>query len=173
MKSCIFILAGIIMIPIACEQKPDQINLQKAEKMTESAPINKTDEQWKQQLTPEQYKILRKKGTEAPFTGKYDTFFEDGAYYCAACGNKLFESDNKYNSGCGWPAFDSPADPNAVTESLDTSLNRVRTEITCSKCGSHLGHVFEDGPKQTTGLRYCINSAAINFEKEQEGEPRN
>ena len=127
----------------------------------------KTDAEWKEILTDEQYRILREKGTERAFTGKYDRFFEPGLYKCAGCGNELFVSDDKYNSGCGWPAFSAPADESAVTESTDRSLGMVRTEITCSKCGGHLGHVFNDGP-DPTGQRYCINSAALKFEQQQE-----
>ena len=110
---------------------------------------------------------LREKGTERPFTGKYDKFFESGIYKCAGCGSELFVSDAKYNSGCGWPAFSAPAEKDAVVESRDTTLGMIRTEITCSKCGGHLGHVFNDGPVPT-GLRYCINSAALDFEKKQD-----
>ncbi|MEN8127716.1 MAG: peptide-methionine (R)-S-oxide reductase MsrB [Planctomycetota bacterium] len=131
--------------------------------------IPQTENEWKQKLSDEQYHILRKKGTERPFTGKYDKFYEPGIYKCAGCGNELFVSATKYNSGCGWPAFSAPADERAVQESRDTSLGRVRTEITCSKCGGHLGHVFNDGPAPT-GLRYCINSAALDFEEEKAPE---
>lgn len=130
-------------------------------------PIPQTERQWKQKLTRAEYTILREKGTERPFAGKYDHFFEPGIYRCAGCGNELFVSDTKYNSGCGWPAFSSPADESAVTESPDTSLDRVRTEITCGKCGGHLGHLFNDGPAPT-GLRYCVNSAALDFEKQRD-----
>ena len=122
--------------------------------------------QWREKLTEEQYRILRQKGTERAFSGKYDKHFEEGTYVCAGCGNKLFTSDAKFDSGCGWPSFYEPTEDSGVTESVDRSYNMVRTEITCSKCGGHLGHVFNDGPRPT-GLRYCINSAALDFKKGQ------
>lgn len=131
---------------------------------TQPEKIGRTEAQWKALLSPEQYYVLRKKGTERPFTGKYNTFKEDGVYKCGACGAALFGSDSKFDSHCGWPAFSAPMDSQAVTESRDTSHGMIRMEITCSQCGSHLGHVFDDGPGPT-GLRYCINSAALNFEK--------
>jgi peptide-methionine (R)-S-oxide reductase len=129
--------------------------------------LPQSEAEWQEKLTDEQYHILREKGTERAFTGEYDHLFEPGLYRCAGCGHTLFVSDAKFNSGCGWPAFSAPADPAAVTESPDTSLGRVRTEITCSRCGGHLGHVFNDGPGPT-GLRYCINSAALEFEEKEE-----
>ncbi|WP_128891787.1 peptide-methionine (R)-S-oxide reductase MsrB [Erythrobacter sp. HKB08] len=125
-----------------------------------------TDNEWRDKLTPEQFHILREKGTERAFTGKYDKFYEDGEYYCAGCGHKLFESEDKYNSGCGWPAFTAPAEGDALEEHRDTSFGMIRTEVTCSNCGGHLGHVFPDGPPEAGGLRYCINSAALDFEAE-------
>ncbi|HCJ80121.1 MAG TPA: peptide-methionine (R)-S-oxide reductase, partial [Erythrobacter sp.] len=100
------------------------------------------------------------------FTGKYDKHYDEGEYYCAGCGQKLFESDDKYNSGCGWPAFTAPAEGEAVNEHRDTSHGMVRTEVTCANCGGHLGHVFPDGPRDRGGMRYCINSAALDFEPE-------
>lgn len=128
--------------------------------------IEKTDEQWRRELTPEQYDVLRRKGTEAPFTGEYDHVFEPGSYRCAGCGAELFAADAKYDSGCGWPAFTAPAGDDAVEEEVDVSHGMVRTEVLCASCGGHLGHVFPDGPAEAGGLRYCINSAALKLEEE-------
>ena len=122
------------------------------------------DEEWKERLTPEQYKVLRERGTEAPFTGEYVHEKADGTYACAACGNPLFDSTSKFDSGTGWPSFDA-ALPGAVDQHTDTAHGMVRTEITCARCGSHLGHVFDDGPAATTGKRYCINSVCLDLEE--------
>ena len=126
--------------------------------------IEKTDAEWRQELTDEQYRVLREKGTEAPFSGEYDHTFEPGTYVCAGCGTTLFESETKYESGCGWPAFYAPANEDAIDEETDTSYGMVRTEVMCSNCGGHLGHLFPDGP-HPTGIRYCINSAALKLEE--------
>lgn len=125
---------------------------------------DKTNDQWKETLTPEQYHVLREKGTERAFSGEYDQHFEDGVYTCAGCGEKLFDSTHKYDAGCGWPSFDRVAAPDAVDETEDNSFLMNRTEVLCHKCGGHLGHVFADGPQETTGQRYCINSAALQFQ---------
>jgi len=116
-------------------------------------------------LTPEQQHILVEKGTEAPFTGKYYEHKETGRYICAACGNELFSSQDKYDSGCGWPSFDRAVDTGNIKTDLDESHGMVRVEAMCGKCGGHLGHVFNDGPAETTGKRFCINSAALDFKK--------
>ena len=131
-----------------------------------SDPKAKTDSDWRSQLTPEQFHVLRQAGTERAFTGEYDKHFEEGEYVCAGCGTKLFESNSKYNSGCGWPAFTKPAEGGAVEEHRDTSHGMIRTEVTCSNCDGHLGHVFPDGPQEQGGLRYCINSASLDFAKD-------
>ncbi|NNC58665.1 MAG: peptide-methionine (R)-S-oxide reductase MsrB [Erythrobacter sp.] len=126
-------------------------------------PKHKSEREWSEELTPQQYHVLREKGTERPFSGEYDEFFEQGEYVCAGCGQKLFASDAKYNSGCGWPAFTRPSMGDAVAEHRDTTHGMIRTEVTCAKCDGHLGHVFPDGPVDQGGLRYCINSAALEF----------
>jgi peptide-methionine (R)-S-oxide reductase len=134
--------------------------------MDKKFKIDRSDAEWREQLTEEEYRVLREKGTERPFTGKYEFHFEDGAYHCAGCGAKLFESGSKYDSGCGWPAFYQTAEKGAVVEVLDRSHGMIRTEVVCGTCGGHLGHVFPDGPTETTGMRYCINSVALNFKKD-------
>lgn len=128
--------------------------------------IELTEEQWRQKLSPEQYHVLREAGTERAFTGQYEKNKQAGEYVCAGCGLPLFESDDKYDSGSGWPSFTAPADPDAVEENKDMSHGMVRTEVVCSRCAGHLGHVFPDGPGPE-GLRYCINSASLDFKPEE------
>ena len=130
--------------------------------------ITKSDAEWREQLSPQQYAVLRQAATERPFTGEYVHNHADGTYRCAACGNPLFSSETKFESGSGWPSFWDMIEEGNVEVKRDYSHGMVRTEVLCARCGSHLGHVFEDGPRETTGLRYCINSLALNFEPEDE-----
>ncbi|WKK65053.1 peptide-methionine (R)-S-oxide reductase MsrB [Lutimonas zeaxanthinifaciens] len=134
------------------------------EKKSMERKVNKTEEEWKQVLTPQQYYVLREKGTDRPGDGGYTKHFEKGTYHCAACDAQLFESGTKYESHCGWPSFDD-AIKGSVEYVLDKSHGMIRTEIICTSCGGHLGHVFDDGPRDTTGKRYCVNTSSIRFEK--------
>ena len=127
--------------------------------------IRKSDEEWAAELTPEQYQIMRRKGTEAPFSGRYNDEKTQGVYRCAACGMELFRSDQKFDSGSGWPSFWAPADPDAVEAHQDSTHGMRRTEVVCARCEAHLGHVFPDGPRPT-GLRYCVNSASLALDPE-------
>jgi peptide-methionine (R)-S-oxide reductase len=165
MAGCI-VFAGCLGNPAggAKVSAPEQIKVYSVEKgdYTMSETITKTQEEWKKQLTPEQYHILREKGTERAYSGIYASFHEHGIYRCAACGLDLFRSEDKYESGTGWPSFTAPIAAENVSTRPDNSLFTRRTEVRCRRCGGHLGHVFDDGPKPT-GLRYCMNSAALQF----------
>lgn len=135
--------------------------------MTKRYDVDRSNDEWRTILDPEQYRVLREAGTEPPFSGELVDADDEGLYRCAACGNPLFRSEAKYHSGCGWPSFSAPVSGDAVEERLDTSHGMTRTEIRCARCGSHLGHVFEDGP-EPTGLRYCMNSVALDLSSADE-----
>jgi peptide-methionine (R)-S-oxide reductase len=156
MKTMKFIPLLSLLALVACGQQKD--------KKQEGFQLIKTEAEWKKQLTPEQYYVLRGKGTETAFTGKYWDNHDEGVYYCAACNQELFGSETKFESGTGWPSFYQPVREGVVTVGTDTSYGMVRDEVVCSRCGGHLGHVFDDGPKPT-GLRYCLNSVSLKFEK--------
>lgn len=138
---------------------------------TNAEKIALSNEEWKKRLSPEVYHIAREKGTERPWSSKYEHSNEVGTYYCAVCGNALFESDTKFESGCGWPSFYKPVSKNSVVYAHDKTHGMNRTEVMCGRCGSHLGHVFDDGPPPT-GLRYCINGVVLDFEKAKEAEEK-
>ena len=167
-------IAGLVLIivgAVACGRTPESNIAEKPAQARvagtavsggDTARVIKSDAEWKKILTPEQYHVLREKGTEAPFTNKYADWHEKGIYRCAGCGNELFSSETKFESGTGWPSFWAPIAPGRVAEQKDESFGMVRGEIVCARCGGHLGHVFDDGP-EPTHLRYCMNSVALDF----------
>jgi peptide-methionine (R)-S-oxide reductase len=162
MRSLIILLASAATWTSCQAQSPST-------SMENSLPVQKSEEAWLQELGPERYRILRQKGTEYPGTGEYDKHFESGTYLCAGCGTPLFSSDGKFDAHCGWPSFDQEISEGIVAEKRDLSHGMIRTEILCSQCGGHLGHVFDDGPT-ATGLRYCVNSLSLTFEQDSTEE---
>ncbi len=166
----IFVLAGTALH--SCGQQDFKTDKQLPEKQItmsdnkDTTKVEHSEEEWKKILTPNQYSVLREAGTEAPFTGKYYLNKEKGVYVCAACGNELFTSDMKFDSRCGWPSFDREVAGGHIKTKTDKSHGMIRTEILCARCGSHLGHIFDDGPTET-GVRYCVNSVSLDFKKEE------
>lgn len=171
MKKIIVSIAVIATVNASCNSQPNNNNKtnntgQKMDnKVSDSGKVVKTEEEWKKQLTEEQYYVTRRKGTERAFTGAYWNTFDKGTYYCVACGSPLFRSDSKFDAGCGWPSFYEPVSETSVQYHIDKSLGMERKEVVCGKCDAHLGHVFDDGPPPT-GLRFCMNSASLRFEKD-------
>ena len=164
MKKIIFFL--ILILVISCNSTAKKKDTKEKQMTQKTTKVVKTEEEWQQQLTAQQYYVLRQKGTDKPSNDGYTNHFEKGTYVCAACGTQLFKSGTKFESHCGWPSFDD-AISGTVNFTKDTTHGMIRTEITCTNCGGHLGHVFDDGPKETTGKRYCVNTSSIKFIKEK------
>lgn len=168
--SALFLLIQTALIIFGLNMSSNELL---AEGNKEKFMLEKSEQEWKEELTEEEYRVLREKGTERPFTGKYDKFYENGDYNCAGCGMLLFTSETKYDSGCGWPAFYDVQDSTKIKYIRDTSFGMIRTEVVCAGCGGHLGHVFEDGPRDKTGLRYCINSVSLDFKEDKKANKAN
>lgn len=165
----LFIILSCLGFATAVSAQAPKADVTKTPQKEMEYKVQKSEDEWKEKLSPEQFYVLRQAGTERPGTGEYNLHFEDGVYHCAACNAPLFESENKFDSHCGWPSFDKAIEKNAVVERLDKSHGMLRTEILCGKCGGHLGHLFNDGPSDT-GMRYCINSVSLDFDKEKENK---
>ena len=177
MKSIFAVLASLLCLQ-SCFSQNDSKKETKMENKnnpaysrTDNSKVVLKDEEWKNILSPEVYNIARQKGTERPYTSKFESFKEAGTYYCAACGNALFKSDTKFESGCGWPSFYEPISKSSIIYLPDNTLGMKRTEVECGRCKSYLGHVFEDGPPPT-GLRYCINGVVLDFDKAKDAEKK-
>jgi methionine-R-sulfoxide reductase len=166
MRNSILSLVILCVAANGCEAQPTKISTKKNSMNISQLEIQKTEEEWRKILSPEQFHVIREKGTERPFTGKYYLHKEKGVYVCAACGNELFTSDMKFDSHCGWPSFDREIAGGRIKTQIDLSHGMVRTEFMCAKCGGHLGHLFDDGPT-STGMRYCVNSLSLDFKKEE------
>ena len=164
-----FILILITLVLTSCSTNAQQKNNKQTKKETQSKikKMVKTEAEWKEELTPEEYYVLREKGTDRPGNGGYTKHFEKGTYQCAACSTQLFDSNSKYESHCGWPSFDDAIE-GTVEFTRDTTVGMIRTEITCKACDGHLGHIFDDGPRETTGKRYCVNTTSIKFVASEE-----
>jgi peptide-methionine (R)-S-oxide reductase len=160
-------LLYLVLLLGSCNGLRNQVPVVQELDMKDTFEVQKSEEEWRAQLGDAAYRVLREKGTERPFTSEYETFWDSGTYVCKGCGQELFHSETKFDAGCGWPSFYQGIDKSRVKEILDTSHGMTRTEVVCSRCGGHLGHVFNDGYNQPTGLRYCINGVSLGFRKKE------
>ncbi len=169
MKNSFAVIAlAISLVGTACSQKISNQSSETQDMKSNDFPVQKTDAEWQEELNSEEYRVLRKKGTERPYSSEYEHFWDEGVYVCKGCGAELFEAKTKFDAGCGWPSFYKSINSDAIKEILDNSHGMVRTEVVCAKCGGHLGHVFNDGFDQPTGLRYCINGVSLGFKKKED-----